>query len=237
MMETTLNLLVTLFGFYLVFKIKRSTSYKIKLGFIYLIVFCTTLFDNSINNSYGLIHPIICLLFTLLLHKEFSSYMTVTDYHKFILTQELDNLPSLVWIKDIDNRYTFINDQAVTSMFPNAKKKEVIGKTDEQILTFLAKQYKDNYSFSHCEHNTKKSNFYMKYGYINNKYKALKMYSVPMYVNHDGVKVLTGVIYIGDDVTKDCLEHKEIINYFELSQFSLAHDAFLNHIRKNNVSV
>lgn len=245
MIELILNLLSCSLGLYIAFRIKGTNSFKLKLSLIYIFILFAAFCSNFIFNVqyYNKLNAIAVLLLTFFIFRQLKPLMSITKYHKSILSSySLDTLPSLIWIKDVNNRYTYINNEALNLLFKGVSRDEVLGKTSEGLVYYIHKKLNCNYNFTNCETDCSESfKTIIKYGYINNDYVALRLHNVPVYINKDGKQKLECVISIGNDITQECVEHREMLELFETNDTTRLKDHLLKHIthlpKKSNVPI
>lgn len=235
MIELILNILSCIFGLYIAFKIKETNSFKLRLSLIYIFILfaavCSSFIFNNVRH-YNTLNAIAVLLLTFFIFRQLKPLMSITKYHKSVLSNySLDNLPSLIWIKDVNNKYTYINNEALNLLFKGVSRDEVLGKTSEDLVCYINKKLSCSYNFTNCETDCSGSfKTIIKYGYINNDYVALRLHNVPVYINKDGEHKLECVISIGNDITQECKEHREMLELFESDEIQKLKTHLLKHI-------
>lgn len=69
---------------------------------------------------------------------EIDNERTGMDAYRFMLSPllrlTLDNVPDLIWVKGMDNRYLFANQAACDKLYKCEKSEDIIGKTDAYLL-------------------------------------------------------------------------------------------------------
>ena len=131
---------------------------------------------------------------------------------KNLLINFLDHIPDLVWTKDAENKYTYVNDATCHTLLLKGKE-DVIGKTSMEI----AREHKANgkvYTFGELcvdsDLKTTRSNkmsVFFEYGLVDNRLLSLRVIKCPIYDTHNNV---VGIIGAGRDITIHTIEHDKI---------------------------
>ena len=116
-----------------------------------------------------------------------------------------NTIPDMMWFKDTDGKYVYVNDAIRRELFYNLDTTDIIGKTDVELaVVFRRKVGSENHTFGEvCGNsdavvleNLHKQRF-LEYGLINGELLYLEVYKAPMY---DGLE-LVGTVGTGRDVT------------------------------------
>ena len=116
-----------------------------------------------------------------------------------------NTIPDMMWFKDTDGKYVYVNDAIRRELFYNLDTTDLIGKTDVELaVVFRRKVGSENHTFGEvCGNsdavvleNLHKQRF-LEYGLINGELLYLEVYKAPMY---DGLE-LVGTVGTGRDVT------------------------------------
>ena len=134
-----------------------------------------------------------------------------------------DNMPDLLWAKDLNNRYTFAN-KAMCEKLLNAKDtNEPVGRNDMYFANRERKAHPENphwHTFGEiCRDSesivlgTGKTEHFEEYGNVKNGFLVLDVYKSPL---HDDDKNIVGTVGAGRDVTKEKKIEKELLESEEL---------------------
>ena len=116
-----------------------------------------------------------------------------------------NTIPDMMWFKDTDGKYVYVNDAIRRELFYNLDTTDIIGKTDVELaVVFRRKVGSENHTFGEvCGNsdavvleNLHKQRF-LEYGLVNGELLYLEVYKAPMY---DGLE-LVGTVGTGRDVT------------------------------------
>jgi len=129
-------------------------------------------------------------------------------YHNLYELMRLiaDNVPDLIWAKDMDNRYLFANKAISNKLLMCGSPEEAIGKTD---MFFAEQERKAGYKHSFGEicvnsdviiKERKAPGRFMEDGLVRNEYLVLDVHKAPFF-NKDGEMI--GTVGCGRDVTKE----------------------------------
>lgn len=220
---------LTFFGWYLSYKIRRPKVFRIKLFLVYCIPIFLTLHGNVpsiiFSPTYSLL--LLCmfiLLLQILYWREVGRLTTSAGYHKRVLVDFLNMLPDMVWMKDLDNRFTYTNI-AMRRGILCCTEEEAFGKTEEEIAEMQRKKGNE-YTFSEffCDSDemTKDAKIpckFLEFGIVNGHFVAVQVYKAPIFgIDKKGKKIIIGTIGMGRDLTHNFQEHEEINSLFELGK-------------------
>jgi PAS domain S-box-containing protein len=138
--------------------------------------------------------------------------MTTEGYHKKSFGSYIDDIPDLVWIKDLEQRYTYVNKAFID--MAGIESNNILGKNDSEIGEYL-EENDINYSFSMGNFRNdsqvsifSKPRLIIETGIIDGRFAALQVYKKPLY-NSDitSARKHVGYIGIGRDLTYDVEDH------------------------------
>jgi PAS domain S-box-containing protein len=117
-----------------------------------------------------------------------------------------DNVPDLIWAKDLQDRYIFVNQAVCDKLIKCRRPDDAIGRTDK----FNVEQERDaghNHTFgATCEHSdniikkTKRPGRFLEEGLVRNHHLVLDVHKAPFW-GPDGEMI--GTVGCGRDVTKE----------------------------------
>jgi hypothetical protein len=235
-----ISLCISIFGWFVAYKIRRPLIFRIKLSMVFFIPFllsCSYLLkipDFSLYNKLLLIHGFILLL-SILYWREVKKLTCSIGYHKNILVNFLDMVPDMVWMKDTDNKFTYTNN-AVCEKILKCTKEEAFGKTGYEIAKKNKEKYQ-NFSYgevccalSNSDIGRESSCKFIEFGKINNEFIAVQVFKAPLTVNlPDGSKKIVGTIGMGRDLTYDYEDHEKIHSLINEKKYKEAIEAFKIH--------
>lgn len=145
------------------------------------------------------------------------------DYSNNLLRLLSDNLPDMLWAKDIQGRYIFANKAICDNLLMAKDTKEPLGKTD----IFFVKREREKYSHNKQWHTfgelcynsdeivlEKQKNLrFEEYGNIKGKMTYLEVHKAP-FINKEGR--LIGTLGSGRDITKEVFTKKQLKEQEEL---------------------
>ena len=140
------------------------------------------------------------------LEKELEKAKIRADKFKHLVVAIGDTIPDMMWSKDINGRYIYVNNGILKGLFYNMNYRDVLGLTDLEITTKCKLLVGDeNHTFGEvCGNsdlvvlkNLKKERF-LEWGLINGKEVYLEVYKAPLLKNGE----VTGTVGTGRDVTK-----------------------------------
>lgn len=233
-------LLITGFGWYMAYVVRRPPIFRVKLAMVFVIplmLSATYLLDFlSFSHVYRmlLVYTFIMLL-TILYWREIRKMTTSIGYHKSVLVNFLDMVPDMVWMKDIDNRFTYTN-KALCDGLLKCSAKEAFGKTGIEIAELQRKKGHE-YTFGEvcCDsdnetllHNSPCR--FLEFGKVNGKFLALQVFKAPLWVKlPDGSKKVVGTIGMGRDLTYDYEDHELILKLCREGKYDEAMEALIVH--------
>lgn len=143
---------------------------------------------------------------TIRLREELTKSRLEKEAYKNLVTTIGDTIPDMMWAKDLEGKYIYVNHKILKSLFYNSHYKQVIGKTDFQITKLCKEKVgSDNHTFGEiCANSdkivleTNKKGRFLEWGLINGKDLYLEVYKAPL-VDRDGNVV--GTVGTGRDVT------------------------------------
>lgn len=237
-------LVLTAFGVCLSLKLKRPKLFKFKLMFVYILPFIisvTYLIPNHtlISHSYRIL--LICTfiaLFQVLYFREVKSEITDIGKYKTYFPDFLDIVPDMVWMKDLDNRFTYTNEAIRTGLL-KCSEEEAFGKTGME-LADIQKEKGHEYTFGDICLDTDEETLekgkacrFLELGTVNGKFIALQVFKSPVFItDHEGNKRLTGTIGMGRDLTYDFADHEKITQLIDDGVLEEVKIAFDEHKRR-----
>lgn len=233
-----MSLCIALCGFCIAYKFRRATVFRVKLAFAFclpLIVGIVGIVDT--NQKYHIVQHVMTISFmmlmTILYWREVKYFVSSEGYHRRSLADYLDNVPDLIWIKDIDFRFTYIN-KAVEKKF-NIRSKDILGKTDAEIARMLGESgimyefgnicTKSDIIVSH----EKMPKMFLEMGAVGDTFIALQVYKGPIYRSDKFPKEHIGYISVGRDLTYDVEDHDKIEQLWLDGDFDAAFRMFCVH--------
>jgi len=217
-------LFISIFGFYMASVLHRPTVFRVKLCLLYTIPLCT---GFSILTSKVFHHPtniiLLVVLFILgqsiLYWREIRSLTTTEGFYRRSLDSFIKSLPDMFWMKDLNNRFTYVNDSICRDLL-KCDSKFAIGKTSIEIAEYHREQGRD-YTFGEIcvDSDDIITKFripqrFLEYGKVNGDFLALQVYKAPL-LKYNPVldeNELLGTIGIGRDLTYDFNDH-EILSW------------------------
>ena len=140
------------------------------------------------------------------LEKELEKAKIRADKFKNLVVSIGDTIPDMMWGKDINGRYIYVNNGIIKGLFYNMNYRDVLGLTDAEI-TVKCKELvgSENHTFGEvCGNsdlvvlkNLKKERF-LEWGLINGKEVYLEVYKAPLLNNGEVI----GTVGTGRDVTE-----------------------------------
>lgn len=140
------------------------------------------------------------------LEKELEKARIKADEYKNLVISIGDTIPDMMWAKDKEGKYIYVNQGIVNGLFYGMDYKCIIGKTDNEIAKKCKKLVGNtNHTFGEiCGNsdvvilkNLKKERF-LEWGLINGKEVYLEVYKAPFYKNDEVI----GTVGTGRDVTE-----------------------------------
>lgn len=140
------------------------------------------------------------------LEKELEKAKIRADKFKNLVVSIGDTIPDMMWGKDINGRYIYVNNGILKGLFYNMNYRDVLGLTDLEITTKCKLLVGDeNHTFGEvCSNsdlvvlkNLKKERF-LEWGLINGKEVYLEVYKAPLLNNGEVI----GTVGTGRDVTE-----------------------------------
>lgn len=232
------EIVIGLFGIHLSYIFRRNLAFRIKLGFVYSLPLIagvlSLMFPMSDVHILTQTHLVaFMVMLSILYWREVKNFTTSEGFHKRSLSNYLDNVPDLIWVKDVDNKFSYAN-KAMLRIY-NVDKEEMIGKTPLEIQNkFLQKLQRFDFGqlcFKSDQFikQTNRARVFLESGYINDRYYAFQVYKSPIYSNNDGEQKLIGYVGIARDLTYDVLDHNEIDRLLKSGDLDKAYALFAIH--------
>ncbi|MBW2035736.1 MAG: PAS domain S-box protein [Deltaproteobacteria bacterium] len=148
------------------------------------------------------------------------------------LRQIADNVPDLIWAKDMDDRFIFVNQAMCNKLIMCGTQDEAIGKID---MFFAEREKKAGYKHSFGEicvnsdaitKKRKAPGRFLEDGFVRDKYLVLDVHKAP-FLNKDGEMI--GTVGCGRDVTEQKKMEEELLKAKKLESIGvlaggIAHD-------------
>lgn len=161
--------------------------------------------------------------------KSWEEFYIRAKEHKSLLINFIDKSPDLFWIKDIEGKYTYVNEAVIKNLLL-LEESDILNRSQEDI----AKIHHDRgteYTFSsHCKStddytiSRKKPTLFFEYGNIGLKFLALRILKAPIF-NEDSK--LIGIMGVGRDITYHIKTYNKIENLMNEGKYEKAKNEFL----------
>ena len=243
MMVGILALGIACFGWYMAFKVRRPMIFRVKLAVVFLIPFmlsgtylCPFLHFSHVYRML-LIYTFIVML-NILYWRELRKMSTSIGYHKHVLVNFLDMVPDMVWMKDVDNRFTYTN-RSICSELLKCSPEEAFGKTGTEIAKMQIEKGFD-YTFGEVCCNSDEETLlkdcacrFIEFGEVNGKFIALQVFKAPLWTRlPDGSKRVVGTIGMGRDLTEEYQDHQLMSKLCKEGNIEEAMRVFNVHINR-----
>ncbi len=241
---TTINYLLpiglTAFGWFMAVHIQRPAIFKFKLGVVWSIpLFLPLIHEAYADNEelafsyHNLFIYAFIILCAILYWREIRTVSTKHQYYKGLVGSFLDQFPDLVWMKDENNRFTYVN-KAICDRLLLCDYKKALGYTSREIANRVRSQG-IKYTFGEvcCDSDEVvkelgESKRFFEDGFVDGEYIALQVFKAPLYKDGE----LVGTIGVGRDVTYDVMDHKIIGEHLDSGDCKRAAEMFLIHARR-----
>ena len=158
--------------------------------------------------------------------------MKLREYNKLMYFKFLNSLPDLIWVKDHEDKYTYINDAGLCTLF-KCNRVEVLGKTDEQLFdgcTPAAQPEEDicrrAKESDDAAKKAGKSVRAMEVGRVGDRTVALQVIKTPLY---DGKGRYVGIIAVARDLMYDVADHAELERLYKERNYEEFEKLFEEH--------
>lgn len=183
-----------------------------------------TLMDNS--------YELFLLFFEILVITTYFYEIKKIKYEgNWMPSDILNNLPIMLWVKDINNRFLYVND-AICKDLLLCSKKVAIGKTSVDIAKINIKNG-SVYTFGEvCDDSdqmvmlSNKPDKFLEIGKVNGSFIALQVAKAPLY---DDSGNIIGTIGCGSDITLDMEEHIRLEKLYKAKKFKDFEKLFESH--------
>jgi len=239
-----LQVLIGVFGIHTAYIFRRNSTFRFKLGVVYLLPIISGVSLISSLNSSDYLNDILVLAFmvfsTVLYYREVRTYTTSQGYHRHALVDYLDDVPCLIWIKDLDFKYTYAN-RSMLNVF-GIPKEAMMGKTIDDIVE-IKRHSGVRFDFADvCKESDnamvlfKLPKSVLESGYIGKEYKSLQVYKSPIFIESNTERRHIGYIGIARDLTADIIDHKEIEAMINRCDIAGAINMFCVHTERYTTS-
>lgn len=176
------------------------------------------------------------------LEKELEEVKTEREKYKNLVVTIGNTIPDLMWCKDLEGKYIYVNPEICRVLFYNLPIEYIIGKTDIQITKKCKKIVGDeNHTFGEiCKNsdlivleNMKKQKF-LEYGKVDGKDIYLEVHKAPVF-NYKNE--CFGTCGTGRDVTEWYLGLHSAINFCEKKCCTERRDILMNELNKYKFEV
>ena len=252
-----LSIVSSIFSFssWLIF-IYLTTIPSISLSCLTFIFILISLFQLITIHTWFLISSFICVpmkllpfisrynikIIQLFSNNNYFDYIPLKSWDKIfennyksnpLIINFLDVVPDMVWVKDIDNNFIYVNKSVCKNLLLLSKEC-VYDKTSTTIAHELRSKGID-YTFGElcCDSDeiTKERNIptlFYEYGNVNGKFMALRVLKSPIYDEHG---ILLGTIGVARDVTFHIISYKKIENLIINGEHEKASSEFLSYLQ------
>ncbi len=172
-------------------------------------------------------------------NSDFIEHTTLNTWHSVfdfagsktsLIENFLNIVPDFIWVKDVNNRFVYVNRQVVKKMLLADNENEVIGKTSKEISIELRDKGIDYTYGDICEEadNLTKERrcptLFFHEGYINNTMVALRALRSPVFNDN---KEIVGTIGIARDVSRHIEMYNKISDMFKDNEYKEGASLFL----------
>lgn len=238
------QILVGIFGIHTAFIFRRNSIFRFKLGLVYFLPITSGTISLFSLHKTDYLSDVLILSFmvlsTILYYREVRSYTTSEGYNRHALVDYLDDVPCLIWIKDLDFKYTYANMSMLNAF--GIPKEKMMGKTLEEIADMKRRQgirfeFADICKESDEEMKLLKApRSVFESGYIGKDHKSFQVYKAPIFVESGTERRHIGYIGIARDLTVDILDHKEIEKMINQCNVAGAIKTFVDHSERYTTS-
>lgn len=125
--------IISIAGLCVAFAFRRPQVFRMKLCLVFSLPFISGVGGMMLPiEQFGTIQHLLNLSFmyllTILYWREIKAFMTTAGYHRGCLANYTDDNLDMIWIKDIDERYTYANKAFLRLL--RIKSKDIMGKRD-----------------------------------------------------------------------------------------------------------
>lgn len=235
--------LLSIFGGYISYKIRRPMVFRVKLTLVYMLpTLLALLFIHPKSNIDSEYIVLMAMSFTFLLTglywREVKCLLTSAGYHKSVLVNFLDVHPDLVWMKDVDGNYTYTN-ATMRKVLLKCSEKEAFGKN----LLDIIGVYHNNKEASIFDYSSKETDVRvshsgkpersMELGKVEGEFLALQVFKAPLFVTDcDGDRRMVGTIGLGRDLTYEYRDHEDITTCLKEGDVEGAVKVFDRHLAR-----
>lgn len=153
---------------------------------------------------------------TIRLQKELTKSRLEKEAYKNLVTTIGDTIPDMMWAKDLDGKYIYVNHKILKGLFYNSHYKNIIGKTDIEITKVCKEKVgSEKHTFGEiCSNSdkivleTSRKGRFLEWGLVDGKDLYLEVYKAPLF-DRDGK--IVGTVGTGRDVTEWYLGLKKSI--------------------------
>lgn len=231
---------IATFGFIISLRIKRSKLFKFKVVIVYcipLIMSVAYMVPTAyISHEYRVL--LVCTfigLMQILYWREVKELTSSISYNKQSLPDFLNLSPDMIWMKDLNNKFTYTNE-ALREGLLKCTEEEAFGKTGIELAEIQRKKG-HHYTFGDICNDSDDMTVlrntpcrFLEFGDINGKFLALQVFKAPTYcTTPEGKRVLQGTIGIGRDLTYDFLDHEKIKKQIDDGDIEGAIETFEMH--------
>ncbi len=228
------RLCITLFGWYLAYSIRRPLEFRFKLGVTYSIPFVISIlnyFDLIFKEHIPMINVGFVCLITMLYWREMKGLTTSEGYHKSVVSEYMNKVPDLIWMKDKHRNFTFVNQSLRDLM--GIKDINPFGKSMEDISSKSTSFTRVCRSSDDIVYKTRKTGKFVECGMVNGEFRSYQVYKIPLFkTDSKGNSKFIGIMGMARDLTYDYNDHKEIGKLWCDGKMDEAFEMFQDHSHK-----
>lgn len=236
--DDLLRLLILAFGWYIAYNVRRPYIFRFKL----FVLFTLPMVIISLAWSAGLtdairspLSTIFSLLMMILYWRELKCLTTSKGYHIRTLSTLMKYVPDMVWMKDVDGKFTYVNKAAADKLL-KMPIDQTLGMTCEEIEEYHRSKG-ERYTFdSSCGSldneimESRKPQLTIECGDIDGEFIALQIYNVPIIGYNDKI---VGLLGIARDITLDYKDHMGIMKAVNNNDMESLKTIFKPHYSRN----
>jgi PAS domain-containing protein len=235
-----LEIMIGSFGLFIAYTFRRNNSFRVKLGTVYLFPILAGIHSiiNTASSHQGADIFVLAfmILSTILYYREVKDLTTTVGFNRHTLADYLDDVPDMIYIKDVDCKYTYANKSFMNTF--GVSEDFLLGKGDYDIKAFKENKG-ERYDFADiCSESdewvkvNKTPRLALESGFINEKYYSFQVYKAPIYTECCNERKHVGYIGLARDLTYNILDHKEIEDLINNKDLVGALSVFCMHTKR-----
>ena len=233
-------------GLYIAFSIKRSPLFRTKLCSVYFIVLLLGIFrlvePYRFLDYKSTLSVLIIFLLTILYWREVKCLTTNMGFYKQSVVDLLDEIPDLLWVKDLEGKFIYTNRACREKMLLNSED-FVFGKTCKEISDALTESGRPSNFGDVCTISNelvieaKRPKRFMETYSIDGHNLVFQVYITPILDKHisaNGIsdELVKGTIGLARDYTSDYNDHCVILKLLEANKLECAIKKLKSHAHK-----